>query len=158
MSGSGNQRTPAVVTARPVRAVRYAVLGAVAVLALFCVAALILRSTSDSGVGFTTADQVGIAGTGLLVALLILSITRPRLRAGAGGVDCRGFFNGYRHVDWELVVAVEFPPKARFARLVLPGDELIPLYAVQRGDGERSVAVMQGLRALHSATRPQPTR
>lgn len=157
MNDSGNQRT-GVVTARPVRAVRYAVLGAVAVLALFCVAALILRSTSDNGVGFTTADQVGIAGTGLLLALLILSITRPRLRADAGGVDCRGFFSGYRHVDWELVTAVEFPPKARFARLVLPGDELIPLYAVQRGDGERSVAVMQGLRALYNATRPQPTR
>ena len=149
---------PLLVTARPVRAVRYAVLGAVAVLALFCVAAAILRSTSDSGVGFTTADQVGIAGTGVLVALLILSITRPRLRADAGGVDCRGFFNGYRHVDWDLVTAVEFPPKARFARLVLPGDELIPLYAVQRGDGERSVAVMQGLRALYAASRPQPTR
>ncbi|MBV9822652.1 MAG: PH domain-containing protein [Actinobacteria bacterium] len=157
MSESRQAARPTVVTARPVRAVRYAVLGAVAVLALFGVAALILRSTSDDGVGFTTADQVGIAGTGLVVALLILSITRPRLRADANGVDCRGFFSGYRHVDWELVTAVEFPPKARFARLVVPGDELIPLYAVQRGDGERSVAVMQGLRALYNATRPQPT-
>lgn len=148
---------PRLVTARPVRAVRYAVLGAVAVLALFGVAALILRSTSDDGVGFTTADQVGIAGTGLLLALVILSLTRPRLRADAGGVDCRGFFGGYRHVDWDLVVAVEFPSKARFARLVLPGDELIALYAVQRGDGERSVAVMRGLRALFAAARSMPS-
>ena len=49
------------------------------------------------------------------------------------------------------MAAVEFPSKARFAWLVLPGDELIPLYAVQRGDGERSVLVMQKLRALFAA-------
>src|SRR4051812_29057486 len=145
---------PEVVTARPVRAVWYAVLAAVAVLVLFAVAALLLRRTSGDGVGFTTADQVGIAGTGLLLALALLSLTWPRLRADLAGVDTRGFFSGYRHVDWDLVVAVEFPSKARFARLVLPGDELIALYAVQRGDGERSVAVMQGLRALFAATHP----
>ena len=72
-------------------------------------------------------------------------------------MDYRGFFGGYRHVDWDLVTAVEFPPKARFARLVLPGDELIVLYAVQRGDGERSVAVMQGLRRC-TPQPPQLTR
>jgi hypothetical protein len=143
---------PQLVTARPVRAARLAVLAALAVLAFFGVAAALLRDSS-AGVSFTTADQFGIAGTGLLAALGILSVTRPRLRADARGVDCRGFFGGYRHVDWDLVTAVEFPTKARFARLVLPGDELITLYAVQRGDGERSVAVMQGLRALHAAYR-----
>ena len=41
------------------------------------------------------------------------------------------------------MTAVDFPPKARFGRLVLPGDELIVLYAVQRADAERSVAVMR---------------
>ncbi len=142
------------VSARPVKAVRYAVLAAVAVLALFGVAALILRSTSDDGVGFTAADQVGIAGTGLLVALGILSPdpapAARRRRAGwtpAGSSPATGTWTG------TLVTGVEFPPKARFARLVLPGDELIVLYAVQRGDGERSVEVMQGLRALFAASR-----
>ncbi|MDQ1720627.1 MAG: hypothetical protein QOI26_361 [Pseudonocardiales bacterium] len=144
--------TPQLITARPVRAARIAVLAAVVVLVVFGIAAAILRSTSD-GVSFSVADQFGIAGIGLLVALGILSLTRPRLRADAQGVDCRGFFGGYRHVDWELVTRVEFPSKARFARLVLPGDELITLYAVQRGDGERSVLVMQGLRALYATDR-----
>lgn len=153
MTGPSAPSVPREVSARPVKAVRYAVLAAVVVLVLFGVAALILRSTSDDGVGFTAADQVGIAGTGVLVALAILCLTRPRLRADARGVDTRGFFTGYRHVDWPLVTAVEFPPKARFARLVLPGDELIVLYAVQRGDGERSVEVMQGLRTLFAASR-----
>jgi len=146
--------TPQLVTARPVRSARIAVLAAVVVLLVFGIAAAILRSTYDDGVGYTVADQVGIAGTGLLAALGVLSLTRPRLRADARGVDCRGFFGGYRHVDWELVTRVEFPSKARFARLVLPGEELITLYAVQRGDRERSVLVMQGLRALFAASRP----
>ncbi|MEO6504107.1 MAG: PH domain-containing protein [Jatrophihabitantaceae bacterium] len=144
--------TPRQVSARPVRVRPIAVLAAVVVLALFGFAAVILRSTAD-GVSFNTADQFGIAGTGLLAALGILSLTRPRLRADARGVDCRGFFGGYRHIDWDLITGVEFPSKARFARLVLPGDELVTLYAVQRGDGERSVEVMQGLRALFAATR-----
>jgi hypothetical protein len=141
---------PEPITARPVRSARIAVLAAVVALVVFGIAAAILRSTYDDGVGFTVADQVGIAGTGLLVALGLLSLTRPRLRADAGGVDSRGFFGDYRHVDWALVTAVEFPSKARFARLVLPGDEMI---AVQRGDGERSVVVMQQLRALFAASR-----
>ena len=144
---------PEPVTARPVRSARIAVLAAAVVVVVFGIAAAILRSTYDDGVSFTAADQLGIAGTGVLVALGLLSLTRPRLRADARGVDCRGFFTGYRHVDWELVTAVEFPPKARFARLVLPGDELITLYAVQRGDAERSVVVMRGLRALFAASR-----
>ena len=151
MSESATQ-TPQAVTARPVKAARLAVVAAVVVLVAFGIAALVLRRYND-GIGFTVADQYGIAGTGVLTALGILSLTRPRLHADAGGLDCRGFFGGYRHVDWDVVTGVEFPPKARFARLVLPGDELITLYAVQRGDGERSVAVMQKLRALFAASR-----
>ncbi|HEY0168195.1 MAG TPA: PH domain-containing protein [Jatrophihabitans sp.] len=151
-SAAADAPAPPLVTARPVRAAWISALAAFVVLLLFGFAAVILRDAS-AGVSFTTADQFGIAGTGLLAALGILSVTRPRVRADARGVDCRGFFGGYRHVDWDLVTRVEFPAKARFARLVLPGDELIALYAVQRGDGERSVEVMRGLRALLAASR-----
>lgn len=140
------------VRARPVKSARLAVIGALAVLAMFLTGAVLLHTTG--GVEVDTADQVGLAGTGVLAALAILSATRPRLRADAAGVDTRGFFGGYRHVDWDLVTAVEFPRKVRFARLVLPGDELVVLYAVQRGDGERSVAAMQGLRELFAASKP----
>ena len=143
---------PTSIRVRPVRTARIAVAGAVMVAVAFLICAVLLPHTTD-GVNFTAADQLGMAGTGLLVAVGILSLTRPRLRAGLDGLDVRSFFGSYRHVDWDLVTAVEFPPKARFARLVLPGDELIALYAVQRADTERSVAVMRDLRALHAATR-----
>ncbi len=137
-----------VVVARPIRSARISIAVASVVLVAFVIIALVLKHTTD-GVNFTDPDQFGIAGTGVLVAIGILAFTRPRLRADADGVDTRGFFGGFRHVDWDLVSRVEFPPKARFARLVLPGDELIVLYAVQRGDAEHSVEVMRGLRSLH---------
>jgi hypothetical protein len=140
------------VHARPVKSSRIAVIAAAVVLVVFTLCALVLPNTAG-GVQVDAADQVGIGGTGLLVALGILAFTRPRLHADAAGVNTRAFFGGYRHVDWDLVTAVEFPHKVRFARLVLPADELVVLYAVQRGDGERSVEVMQGLRALFAASR-----
>jgi hypothetical protein len=143
---------PSVVVARPVRSARFAVAVAVPLIVVFAVIGALLPDSSQ-GVTFTAADQVGVAGMGLLLGILILTLTRPRLRADRGGVDTRGFFGGYRHVDWDLVRAVEFPPKVRFARLVLPGDELIPLYAVQRADAERSVVVMDALRTLRDDVR-----
>lgn len=138
--------TLAPVTAHPVRSARIALGAACAVIALFTVGGIWLRpDTAGESVNF--ADQVGIIGAGVLIAVPILSLLRPRLRVDASGIETRGFFGGYRHVDWDLVRRIEFPPKARFARVVLPGDELVVLYAVQRGDRERSVEVMDALRA-----------
>lgn len=139
-----------VLLARPVKSGRIATGVAGIVFVAFMVIAVSLPHAT-AGVKFTVADQVGMAGVGILLTIGILTLTRPRLRADHNGVDARGFFGGYRHVDWDLVQAVEFPAKVRFARLVLPGDELIPLYAVQRADAERSVEVMDRLRALHAA-------
>jgi len=135
------------VVARPHRSARIATIAAAVVVVAFVICGLVLPDGTN-GAHVNTADRFGLAGVGVIVALGILGATRPRLRANAGGLDVRPFFGGWRHVDWDLVLAVEFPSKVRFARLVLPGEELIPLYAVQRGDGERSVEVMQGLRAL----------
>ena len=141
---------PGVLLARPLKSGKIATWVAAVVFVTFVVIAVSLPHAT-AGVRFTVADQIGMAGVGLLLTIGILTFTRPRLRADDTGVDARGFFGGYRHVDWDLVQAVEFPAKVRFARLVLPGDELIPLYAVQRGDAERSVEVMDRLRALHAA-------
>jgi hypothetical protein len=139
-------------TARPMKSARIATVVAAVVAVAFIIIAAVLKSSSD-GVSFTDADQFGIGGSGLLIAVGILQFTRPRVRADHTGVDTKGFFGTYRHVDWDLIRSVEFPPKVRFARLVLPGDEYIALYAIQRGDGERSVLAMQQLRRLHMAYR-----
>ena len=61
---------------------------AIAVGAAFIACAIALPHGND-GVQFTLADQYGIGGTGVLVALAIMSITRPRMRANENGVDTR---------------------------------------------------------------------
>ena len=66
----------------------------------------------------------------------------------------RSFLGGWRTVPWDLIVGVEFPKKVRFARILLPGDELLALYAVQRWDRDQAVVAMHGLRALFAATHP----
>ena len=60
---------------------------------------------------------------------------------------------GWRTVPWDVVVRVDFPPKLRFARIVLPGDEAFAIYAVQRTDKEQAIAVMDALRDLHARVR-----
>ena len=89
---------------------------------------------------------------GVILAGFILVLTRPRLRADADGVTIRNHWGPYKTIPWDLVVGVEFPARRRFARLVLPGEETIALYAVQRVDREQSVAVMRALRQLLAQT------
>jgi hypothetical protein len=119
------------------------------VAASFTVAALLLPSSRD-GFSFHRGDQWAIFLVGLAVAGLCWLPTRPRLRANAAVVEVRGIVASYRTVPWDVVVAVEFRPKWRWARLILPADESISLYAVQRSDPAVAVRVMRRLRALHA--------
>jgi hypothetical protein len=144
-SGSSGEQVR--VSARPMRSARIATVCAAVLLLTFLIIAVALPHTT-AGVMFTVADQVGMAGIGLILAAGLMQFTRPAMWADSSGVHTRGFLGGYHTIEWDLIRAVEFPPKVRFARLVLPGDEIIPLYAVQRGDGERSVAVMDALRSM----------
>jgi hypothetical protein len=144
------------VTARPVRTARIAVVAGVVVFAVFLVVAFVMRR-NNAGVQFHTSDQVATAVIGVLAGCGFAPFTRPRLDADVHGVRLRGFFGGWRRIPWEMVLGVEFPKTVRFARLVLPGDETVALYAVQRADRERSIAVMGGLRALHAQAHGQPT-
>jgi hypothetical protein len=141
-----------VVTSRPVKTTRIAVAVAAAVLAVFVVTAVVMPH-ANAGARFSWKDQVSTGVLGLILAGLILVFTRPRLCADASGVHVRNHWGPYKTVPWDLVVAVEFPKGRRFARLVLPGEETIALYAVQRGDRERSVAVMRELRELLARSR-----
>ena len=116
----------------------------------FTIAAAVLPSSSD-GFSFVPGDQVAIFGIGLAVAAMFWLPTRPRLRADRTGVQVRTIVGNYKTVPWELIQSVEFRAKWRWARLMLPADETISLYAVQRVDGERSVQTMRTLRELHAS-------
>jgi hypothetical protein len=144
---------PAVVEARPVRAGRIANVAAVVVFAIFVVIAIVMPH-ANAGASFGWKDQLFTAVLGAIVAGGLHLPARPRLRADSDGVHMRSYLGNWRTIPWDAVVAVEFPSNLRFARLVLPADETLAIYAVQRIDREAAVATMQGLRRLLAASRP----
>ena len=144
------------VEVRPHLMPRFAWIAAVVIAAAHVVVGVLLKVKS-TGVLFRTADQVAIIGIGLIIAGGALLFTRPRLRVGAPGVAVRNLL-GERLIPWSEVVGVSFPASKRFARVDLPGDEYIPVMAIQAVDKERAVAAMDEVRLLVARYRPPPTR
>jgi hypothetical protein len=113
----------------------------------------LLLKIKSSGVIFQTADQVAMAGLGLVLAGLLLLFARPRLRVGATGLSVRNML-GDRLVRWQDIVGVSFPAGSRWARIDLPDDEYIPVMAIQAVDKDRAVAAMDTVRSLLDRYRP----
>ena len=134
--------------ARPRKARHVAVASAVLLVAVFTLVGLLLRRT-DTGVYFRVSDQVAMIVLGLLLGGAALLFARPRVRAGAGGVEVRNLL-GARTLPWELVLRVSFPDGAPWARLELPDDEYLAVMAIQSTDGPHAVNAIRGLRAVHA--------
>jgi Bacterial PH domain len=134
--------------ARPRKARRVAVASAVVLVGVFAVVGVLLRRT-PTGVYFQLSDQVAMVLLGLLLAGAALLFARPRVRAGADGVEVRNLL-GSRTLSWELVLRVSFPDGAPWARLELPDDEYIAVMAIQSADGRHAVQAIRALRALHA--------
>jgi hypothetical protein len=120
---------------------------AVALVITFTVVGLLLRSGS-TGVNFGVSDKVSLIAIGIVLACGSLVFIRPRVVADADGVEVRNAFFGQK-VPWTQIRAVSFPDGAPWARLELPADEYVPVVAIQAMDGERAVAAIRDLRALH---------
>ncbi|HEY3895729.1 MAG TPA: PH domain-containing protein [Pseudonocardiaceae bacterium] len=140
--------TDAEFQARPRRALRVSVVAAVVLIVVFSVVGALLRNT-PTGVYFRVSDQVAMVLVGVLLAGGALLFARPRVRAGARGVEVRNLL-GSRLVPWELVLRVSFPDGAPWARLELPDDEYIAIMAIQSADGRYAVEAIRGLRAVHA--------
>jgi hypothetical protein len=143
--------TAAAVVVRPRKTAIAACVIAVAVLVLFAVVALQLL-TSDTGVFFRPADQVGMVLIGVLIAGGVLLLVRPRVRADAEGIEVRNILTT-RRLPWDVVERVAFPDGALWARLELIGDDYLPVLAIQSVDGQRAVDGIRKVRALHAAAR-----
>ncbi len=141
------------VTARPHLTARIAWAASALVLVAFVATALLMKRY-NAGASFTDKDQAGTVVVGVVLALLLIMPTYPRLVADEHSVRIRSFLGNYRTIPWSVIVDVRFPAKVRFAQLVLPGEETLAIYAVQRWDKDRAVEAMDGLRALLAATRP----
>jgi hypothetical protein len=131
---------------RPHKVRRIAIPVAVALVVIFVVVAVLLKSGS-TGVRFGLSDQVSIAAIGVVLGCAALLFIRPRLVADADGVEVRNVLFGQK-VPWSTIRAVSFPDGAPWARLELPHDEYVPVVAIQAADGERAVVAIRELRAL----------
>lgn len=145
--------TEQAITARPVVMTRIGYASALAVFVVFLITAIVMPH-ANAGAHFGVEDQVGTAVVGVILGGLFLMLTRPRLEADRQSLRLRSFLGGWRTVPWDVVVAVEFPSTVRFARVVLPGEETLAIYALQRLDKQQAVEVMRRLRALFAATHP----
>ena len=146
-----------VVVSRPIRTRYIADGSALFAFVVFVVVALLMRR-DNAGAYFGHTDQIFTVVVGLIVAAGLHLPARPRLRADVEGIRMRGYVGNWRTIPWNVVVAVEFPSNARFARLRLPADEILAIYAVQRMDREHAVAAMRGLRDLFAQTHPGSTK
>lgn len=140
--------------ARPIKTARIANAAAVTVFVVFVVVAIVMPH-ANAGATFGWKDQLFTVVIGAIVAGGVRLPARPRLRADARAVHMRSYLGNWRTIPWDVVVRVEFPSNVRFARLVLPGDETLALYAVQRTDRELAVETMRELRRLFAATHPE---
>ncbi|GFG76112.1 PH domain-containing protein [Mycobacterium botniense] len=131
----------------------YFAYGAAFVIAAAHIAVGALLKAKSTGVVFQTADQVAIGALGIVIAGLVLLLARPRLRVGPAGLSVRNLV-GYRLIPWSAVVDVSFPDGARWARIDLPGDEYIPVLAIQAVDKNRAVDAMNTVRASLLRYRP----
>lgn len=138
-----------VIRAHPVRLRRVAVAIAAVVTTTSVVIALLLGGTRSEGVAFGVADQIAMVALGLFLASSILLLARPTLVADERGLHVRNILVSH-DVPWEVVREVAFPDGSPWATLELADDDQLALLAIQASDGERSVAAVRGLRALHA--------
>ncbi|WP_449289775.1 PH domain-containing protein [Nocardia rhizosphaerae] len=131
---------------RPRRAIRTAVVVAIAILAFFTVGGVLLR-TGSTGVNFRVVDQIAMILIGVLGAGAVLLLTRPRVRAGAAGVSVRNIL-GDRDYPWSYIRGVSFPDRKSWARLELVDDDYVPMLAIRANDKAHAAAAIERLREL----------
>ncbi|MBO0841461.1 MAG: PH domain-containing protein [Sciscionella sp.] len=132
--------------ARP-RRIRRWVIPIAALLVAASVVIAVLLPHSYAGANFYPSDQVALVLIGLVLAAAVLTPLWPVVRADADGVEVRNLVP--RRFDWAEIRGVSFPDGAWWARLELPGDEYVPVVAVQAFDGQRAVDAIRELRHLH---------
>jgi hypothetical protein len=152
----GSARPPVLLQVRPRRITILAVVSAIVVVAAMIVVSVLLLQ-SEEGVSFRVSDQIGIIGIGLVLAGLILTAARPRLRVDPTGVRVRNVL-AEQFVPWSLILRIGYPQGSPWAQLVMPDDEVKPVMAIQAMDRARAVQALERVRALQAQYGPPPPR
>lgn len=126
---------------------------AIAIVMIIHVTFGLLLDVSYTGVNVEWSDKLSLIGVGVLISAVILYLTRARVRVGPRGIGVLNLVSE-RVFAWDEVLGLEYPEKGFCARLVFPGDEHIPVMAIQARDGDLAVAAMDRIRqaGAHYAT------
>ena len=137
---------------RPKRIRWVAGIAAAAVVVFFTAISFGLRGSAgfENSGQFERGDQAAMIGLGVLIALGILALTRPRVSADTDGIKIRNIVGGYE-LPWSVVRAVRFDRKSPWAMLDLYDDDQVALHALQAADKEYAVEGVRTLRALREA-------
>lgn len=129
------------------RWMKRAAIVAIAIVMIIHVTFGLLLDVSYTGVNVDWADKLSLIGVGVLISAVIAYLTRARIRVGPQGIGVLNLVSE-RVFGWDDVLGLEYPEKGAWARLVFPGDEHIPVMAIQARDGDLAVAAMNRVREL----------
>ena len=129
---------------------------AATVVVVFAVLALLLPRGTAGGKHFGPVDQVLFFGTGLLLALGVLALSRPRVRADGAGLWVRNVLRE-RFFPWQVVLAVHLPDGASWAQLELHDDQTVALLAIQANDGALATDAVAVLQRQLAVSRDTPS-
>ncbi|NLG46172.1 PH domain-containing protein [Gordonia sp. (in: high G+C Gram-positive bacteria)] len=104
-----------------------------------------LLDITYTGVNIDWWDKFSLIGVGVLICAVILFLTRSRVRVGPDGIGVLNLVSE-RVFTWDQMIGLEYPEKGFCARLLFPGDEHIPVMAIQARDGDAAVAAMSRIR------------
>ncbi|PRZ40670.1 PH (Pleckstrin Homology) domain-containing protein [Antricoccus suffuscus] len=135
--------------ARPRQLTRIAIIVATICIVAFVAVGIFLKR-SELGTTFTTSDQVGIAGIGLVLAAGALLFTRPRVWANSERIRVRNVFTTST-LPWGVIRDVGVSDGSAWGLLDLQDDDQISMLGLQVADGQRSVEAIKKLRRLHAA-------
>jgi len=114
----------------------------------------VVSAVGDTGATVTVVDQWAFVGLGVLFSAAVLTLTRPRVRVNARGVEVRNI-TGARFYPWKMVYGLSFPRNARWARLELPDFEFVPMMAFQIGDKATVAEKVEEFRRLEDRYMPE---
>ncbi|WP_425457830.1 PH domain-containing protein [Catellatospora sichuanensis] len=137
---------------RPQRTRKVCIAAAVVVVVLFAVIGTALTEVGE-GV-FRKGDQFAMIGLGVVFALGILAVARPRVEADADGVRVRNIIGGYE-LPWGAVRAINIERNQPWMSLELENDDTVSVLAVQAVDRAYALEAVQALRALRAAARAE---
>lgn len=125
---------------------------AIVVLAIHITFGLLLTISDTGPDNIGWSDQAAVISIGVIIAGAVMLLTRPRLRVGRRGVSVRNLATE-RLFEWNEVCGLTYPDKGFGGQLELPGDEHVPVLAIQAGDGDRAVAAMERYRDIERSYR-----